>query len=114
MKTKVNKVPLVGPRGRKELLYRINELEAQVTQQDYLHVEMDDVTTPQVSEKRRLRELVQQGVIFNAIIVTEVEDGETGERGFQELRVIAHDALSKTLTVYFPSEESNWTISYAE
>lgn len=27
MKTKTNKVPLVGPRGRRELLDKINELE---------------------------------------------------------------------------------------
>ena len=27
MKTKTNKVPLVGPRGRRELLDRIEELE---------------------------------------------------------------------------------------
>lgn len=30
MKTKVNEVPLVGPRGRKELLDRINELEDKI------------------------------------------------------------------------------------
>lgn len=30
MKTKVNKVPLVGPKGRKELLYKIDELEKKV------------------------------------------------------------------------------------
>lgn len=30
MKTKVNKVPLVGPRGRRELLDRIEELEKKV------------------------------------------------------------------------------------
>ncbi|MBQ4276154.1 MAG: hypothetical protein II717_06480, partial [Lachnospiraceae bacterium] len=27
MKTKINEIPLVGPRGRKELLKRIEELE---------------------------------------------------------------------------------------
>ena len=30
MKTKTNKVPLVGPRGRKELLKKINELEEHI------------------------------------------------------------------------------------
>ena len=30
MKTKVNEVPLVGPRGRRELLERINELEEKI------------------------------------------------------------------------------------
>lgn len=42
MKTKVNEVPLVGPKGRKELLKRINELEAQVAQQDHLYIETPD------------------------------------------------------------------------
>lgn len=32
MKTKTNKVPLVGPKGRKELLDRIEELEKKVTE----------------------------------------------------------------------------------
>lgn len=31
MKTKVNEVPLVGPRGRKELLDKINELEEKIS-----------------------------------------------------------------------------------
>lgn len=30
MKTKVNEIPLVGPKGRKELLYKIGELEKKV------------------------------------------------------------------------------------
>jgi hypothetical protein len=30
MKTKINEVPLVGPRGRRELLDRINELEEKI------------------------------------------------------------------------------------
>lgn len=32
MKTKVNKVPLVGPRGRRELLDKIEELEKKVSE----------------------------------------------------------------------------------
>ena len=32
MKTKINEVPLVGPRGRKELLAKINELEKKVAE----------------------------------------------------------------------------------
>ena len=43
MKTKVNEVPLTGPRGRKELLKRINELEAQVAQQDHLYIEVSEL-----------------------------------------------------------------------
>lgn len=30
MKTKINQIPLVGPKGRRELLNRINELEREV------------------------------------------------------------------------------------
>ena len=40
MKTKVNKVPLVGPRGRRELLDRIEELEKKVSE---LESEADNI-----------------------------------------------------------------------
>ena len=44
MKTKVNEIPLVGPKGRKELLNRINELEAQIAQQDYVIIDVPGET----------------------------------------------------------------------
>lgn len=113
MKTKVNEIPLVGPKGRKELLNRIKELEAQIAQQDYLRVPMYDVTAPQNSEKKRLRELANQGVIFNVIIEAEIES-EGGEKSIEELRVISHNKLSKYIVVYSTAEESIYQISYAE
>lgn len=73
MKTKVNEVPLVGPKGRKELLKRINELEAQVAKQDYIIVNLIGVlddTTDAFNEEitRQLANYIEAGVIFDVIL----------------------------------------------
>ena len=71
MKTKVNEVPLVGPRGRKELLNRINELEARIANQDYTVIEPDYANTIDV-DALALATLVRQikrNTIFNCLLL---------------------------------------------
>lgn len=70
MKTKTNKVPLVGPKGRRELLDRIEELEKELEQkvnQSY------DVITPKIATDipwdayaiGQLRNSIDQNTILN-------------------------------------------------
>lgn len=72
MKTKVNEISLVGPKGRSELIKKINELEAQVAQQDYLVVEVSSVEADTIiadeNACRQLFKYKKAGVLFNVIL----------------------------------------------
>ena len=93
MKTKVNEIPLVGPKGRKELLNRINELEAQIAQKDYIRIDIgnyspDELPAHPDAIQKQINDLIQKGTFLNAVIddgvdfvriltcVTEESDGE--------------------------------------
>lgn len=76
MKTKVNEVPLVGPKGRKELLRRINELEAQVAQQDYLRIQLErNPLNLTAEEKAKIVDAHKNGTIYDVVLVN--ADGDT-------------------------------------
>lgn len=69
MKTKVNEVPLVGPKGRKELLRRINELEAQVAQQDYIQIEISGQGSLKTEfSQEKATELNKRGVLSDVLL----------------------------------------------
>lgn len=75
MKTKVNEVPLVGPRGRKELLKRINELEAQVAQQDYIYFDVPNgVHLTEIITQELATDLHNRGVLLDVIISSDYDE----------------------------------------
>ena len=73
MKTKVNEIPLVGPKGRKELLNRINELEAQIAQQNYIIIHVSsslDAPSDFAAEVFPiLEEKMKQGCLLDCVLV---------------------------------------------
>ena len=71
MKTKTNKVPLVEPRGRKELLDKIEELEAQIVESaEALGIEGN--TLPQILSG--ILELAQGGEKHNTLVINNPSD----------------------------------------
>lgn len=112
MKTKVNEVPLVGPKGRKELLRRINELEAQVAQQDFLRIGPFDITAVAEDEaaKEQIKNAISRGVIFDTIILYKPEEKSAPE----EMRVIAHDPHTQKIAVYSAYEGEIFRLFYGD
>ena len=105
MKTKVNEVPLVGPKGRKELLKRINELEAQVAQQDYLRIKIQSAEQLSEQEAATIKKLVDNGTVYDALI-------EYGADGW-ESRVVSVNREQKYIVLaYYDAETAPWPISY--
>lgn len=76
MKTKVNKIPLVGPRGRQEILKKIE----QIAQQDYIEIELVqqlDDTLDAFSEDiiDKLTNIAVRGSLFDVILKEPGADG---------------------------------------
>lgn len=100
MKTKTNKVPLVGPRGRKEILKKVE----QIAQQDYIRLAVADPIELTAEEKAKIKKHIQQGTIWNVLI--EIDDAPC--------RVLAINEDNKVINVFSSADNDILTISYSE
>ena len=84
MKTKVNKVPLVGPRGRRELLDRIEELEEKIKELENATPEPDpNAVKPIVLTGQLTTEMTTQAELDEiGLTVDEVLAAFQGKRTF--------------------------------
>ena len=75
----------------------------QVAQQDYLRIEVADVTQLSADEKKQINDAAERGVLLDALVVAESGD---------ESRVIAVNKDEKRAAIYSLTEEGVVTINW--